>query len=124
MSLSLEWVLGIVGGFITLNLTIWKIISTKREGKLLKQMEENTDKKLLPFEEKIKTHGKRISDFNIKMESCITEIGNIKVFIAETELNFKHIKESLDELKDKSNKILECANRTRENGLYIEKRKK
>jgi len=121
--MTIEWVLGIIGGYVSINGFVYKILSNRKEAKLLKQMEETTDKKLLPFDEKLKTHSKRISDFNIKVEKCITEIGDIKIFIAETKLNFKYIKEALEGLKKNSDKILEYTNRTRENGNYIKSKK-
>lgn len=122
--MTTEIILGIAAGVFSLNFQIAKIISNKKEEKVLKKMHENTEKLLIPFSEKLKTHDKKFSDFRIRLEECLKDVVDLKILITKTETNFNNIKETLNELKEKSDEILRCANRTREDGEFIERRKK
>lgn len=109
--ISTEWILGITGGFITLNTFIVKLLSNKKENKLIKSVKTDITEKFIPYEEKLRNHDNRLS--------CIEkDIIDIKIFIGKTEMNVQYIKETLDELKEISSQIFAITNRTREQFPY------
>jgi phosphoglycolate phosphatase-like HAD superfamily hydrolase len=109
--MTVEWLLGIGGGILTLNITINKLLSNKKENKWMKSVDDSIAKKFQPYDEKFKSYDKKFS--------CIEkDITDIKVFIGKTETNFEYIKEYLEDLKELSTNIFVTTNRTRENIPY------
>jgi len=143
MNISLEWVLGIIGAYISLNIFIWKIMFNRKESKLLKQMNENSErikthgekishlegktdsiekskllKQINENSERIRTHGEKISRLERKTASIEENIGDIKIFMGETKLNFEHIKEYLDDIRRKIDVILNSINKIKDNRAF------